>query len=278
MTAENGRSGRSLRRRYDAVVDEEFAARRHSEPAQPLGEHDLAALPAPVRRYVARSGALGLPSPQNMRVVMDAAMYRKPGQSPMRARSVQYSFFDRPTRLFLMDARMFGLPVAALHIYRHETATFTVRVASTFTTVNQSGTEISSAESVTVLNDLCLMAPGAMVNPRLSWTPVDDRAASVSFTNGPHQVAATLEFNDQDELINFWSDDRPDSSSGSFIPSRWSTPVTQYADDDGRHLLRRGAAVYDRPEGAFTYGDFAVRSIDFDVAGAVRDEAGSKGS
>ena len=65
-----------------------------------------------------------------MRVVIDANMYRKPGQAPMRARSVQYSFFGRPARLFLMEARMFGLPVRALHVYRQEQATFTVRVAS----------------------------------------------------------------------------------------------------------------------------------------------------
>jgi hypothetical protein len=204
--------------------------------------------------------------PQNMRVVMDATMYRKPG-APMRARSVQYSFFGQPTRLFLMEARMFGLPVRALHVYRQAQATFTVRVASTNNIVDQHGEQISAAETVTVLNDLCLMAPGALVDPRLAWSPVDDRSAAVTFANGPRVVTATLVSNDRDELVDFWSDDRPDSSTGTFVPMRWSTPVTEYRDVEGRHLLHSGGAAYHRPDGPFTYGEFTMRSIQYDVPG-----------
>lgn len=259
-------TSRSLRARHDQAVAAEFAAQPFTPGAAPLAASDLAGLPVPVRRYVERSGALGRPRPQNMRVALDASMYRKPGQSPMRARSVQYSFFGRPARLFLMEARMFGLPVRALHVYRHERATFTVRVASSVNMVDLRGERISASETVTVLNDLCLMAPGALVDPRLAWTPVDDRSAGVTFTNGPHTVGATLVFDDRDELVDFWSDDRPDSSSGSFIPMRWSTPVTEYRDSDGRHLIHRGAAAYDRPDGPFTYGEFTMRSITYDVS------------
>jgi hypothetical protein len=263
-----GGTGRNLRTRHEQVVAAAFAAQPLG-PAQPLTAGDLAGLPDPVRRYVERSGALGRPRPQNMRVVMDADMYRKPGQAPMPARSVQYSFFGRPTRLFLMQARMLGLPVRALHVYRDHAATFTVRVASTVSMVDLHGPQISAAETVTVLNDLCLMAPGALVDDRLAWTPIDERTADVTFTNGPHAVTATLRFNDADELVDFWSDDRPDSSTGTFVPMRWSTPVTAYRDEDGRHLLHRGAAVYQRPDGPFTYGAFTVRSIAYDLTGPI---------
>ncbi len=263
-------TGRSLRARYDQVVAAEFAAQPLMPDPATLTAADLTGLPDPVRRYVERSGAVGRPRPQNMRVVMDATMYRKPG-APMPARSVQYSFFGRPTRLFLMEARMFGLPVRALHVYRHEQATFTVRVASTVNMVDLRGEEISAAETVTVLNDMCLMAPGALVDPRLAWDSVDDRSAVVTFTNGSRVVTATLVFNDRDELVDFWSDDRPDSSTGTFVPMRWSTPVTEYRDVDGRHLLHSGGAVYHRPDGPFTYGEFTMRSIQYDVPGPVRD-------
>lgn len=185
----------------------------------------------------------------------------------MRARSVQYNFFTRPTRLFLMEARMFGLPVRALHVYREESATFTVRVASAVTMVDLRGKDISAAETVTVLNDLCLMAPGALLDPRLAWTEVDAHTAGVTFTNAPHRVAATLSFDGSGDLVDFWSDDRPDSSSGRFIPMRWSTPITEYRDIDGMHLLHRGSAVYDRPGGPFRYGEFTMRSIQYDVTG-----------
>jgi hypothetical protein len=261
--------GRSLRARWDHVVAAEFEAQPPTAAEAPITAEQLTALPGPVRRYMERSGVLGRPRPQNMRVVMDALMYRKPGQAPMRARSVQYSFFARPTRLFLMDARMFGLPVRALHVYREESATFTVRVASTVTMVDLCGTDISAAETVTVLNDLCLMAPGALLDPRLAWTAADDRTAGVTFTNGPHQVTASLSFDDDGHLVDFWSDDRPDSSTGGFVPMRWSTPVSEHRDLGGMHLLHRGRAVYHRPDGPFTYGEFTMRSIEYDVAGPI---------
>jgi hypothetical protein len=260
-------AGRSLQARYDRVVAAEFAAQPVGPAAPPLSLEDLTGLPAPVRRYVQRSGAIGKPRPQNMRFAFDADMYRGPGQAPMHATSIQYTFFDRPARIFLMKARMFGLPVRALHVYRQEQATFTVRVASLVNMVDLRGAEISAAETVTVLNDLCLMAPGALVDPRLAWAPVDDRTAAVTFTNGPHRVGATLVFNERDELVDFWSDDRPDSSSGRFVPSRWSTPVDEYRDVGGSHLIHRGRAVYARPDGPFTYGSFTLRSIEYDVAG-----------
>jgi hypothetical protein len=260
-------TGRSLRARYDRVVAAEFADQPLGPPTAPLTRDDLAPLPPPVRRYVERSGAIGRPRPQNMRVAFDAEMYRKPGQAPMRATSIQYSFFGSPARLFLMEARMFGLPVRALHVYRRQQATFTVRVASLVNMVDLRGDQMTAGETVTVLNDLCLMAPGALVDPRLAWEPLDDRTAAITFANGRHRVAAVLVFNDRDELVDFRSNDRPEAVGGRLVPGHWSTPVSEYRDTGGLHLAHRGSAVYARPDGPFTYGAFTLRSLAYDVPG-----------
>jgi len=257
------------RTRFDELVEAEFAA-QPLDPARTLTEDDLVPLPIPVQRHVRASGAVGRPRPQNVRIEFDAVMRRKPRDAGMAARSVQYNFFGRPARLFFMTARMFGLPVGALHIYRLEEATFTVRVASLVNMVDQHGDEISRAETVTVLNDLCVFAPGALADPRLSWRALDDRSAAVTLTNGPHRVAATLLFNERDELTDFWSVDRPDSSSGRFVPMRWNTPVGDYREIGGLRLPTRGSTVYARPDGPFTYGEFTLRSIAFDLPGPGR--------
>ena len=271
----------SFQARFDRAVAEAFAERAAeavpavagrgpapvTAPAPPLAESDLASMPAPVRRYVVRSGAVGRPRPRNVRVEFDARMWSKPGAKAMRARSVQYNFFDRPTRLFTMKARMYGLPVRALHLYRDASATFQVRVASLVNVVDLAGEGISRAESVTVLNDICFLAPGALADPRVTWEAVDDRTAVVRFANGPHHVSATLLFNEADELVDFWSDDRPEGGAGVLRPMRWNTPIDDYRDVDGRHVGHHGLAVYAYPDGPFTYGDFRLRSIAHDVAG-----------
>ncbi len=254
----------ALDARFATQVEREFAS-RESGPLGVLKEADLEPLPEPVRRYVRASGAVGAPRPRNVRIEFDADMWRKPGSAPMPSRSVQYNFFDHPARIFLMTSRMFALPVQALHIYRAEQATFTVRVASRVTMVDQSGREISEAETVTVLNDWCAFAPGNLVDPRLAWTALDETSARVDFTNGSRRVSATLVVNEAGELVDFVSDDRPDSSSGTFVPMRWSTPLTDYDEVGGIRVATRGDAVYDRPGGAFTYGRFRLRDLQYDV-------------
>jgi hypothetical protein len=226
---------------------------------------DLAHLPPPVRRFVLASGAVGRPRVRSFRAEFDAEMFRKPGDAPMVSTSVQYNLVDSPTRLFFMKSRMFGLPVQVFHDYAAERATFRVRVASLVNVVDEGGVPFSRVETVTVLNDLCFFAPGALVDRRLSWEPFDDRTARVTFSNGPHRVSATLHFNERDELVDFTSDDRPQLVDGTYRPYRWSTPIEGYQLLDGRRLPTRGSAVYAYPEGPFTYGKFRLRSVAYDV-------------
>jgi hypothetical protein len=106
-----------------------------------------------------------------------------------------------------------------------------------------------------------------LLDPRLAWTPVDDTTARVTFANGPRVVTATLAVDDRGDLVDFWSDDRPDSSRGRFVPMRWSTPLGDHRDFGGLRLPRRGSTAYARPEGPFTYGEFTARSIALDLPG-----------
>jgi hypothetical protein len=257
---------RPLRPGYDEALAAEFAAQPLGAP-RVLEEPALAPLPAPVQRFLRGAGCVGRPIPQNVRIEFDAQMWRAPGQAPMPARSVQYNFFDRPARLFFMTARMYGLPVAARHLYRAEAASFVVRVASAVTVTDHSGPEFTATETVTLLNDLCAYAPARLVDDRIAWQPVDDRSATATMTNGPHRVSATLVFNDRDELVDFWSDDRPAEARGSFRRLRWSTPLEGHRDIDGHVVPTVGRAVYAYAEGDFTYGAFTLRSLAYDLAG-----------
>jgi hypothetical protein len=255
----------SLESSYRAQLRRAFES-QPLRPVPPLVEADLAHLPPPVQRYVRRSGFLGRPRVQNFRVAFSADMYRKPGGAPMRSSSIQHNFTGEPTRLFFMRSRMFGLPVQVLHAYAEGKDTFQVRVARLFTMVDQAGEVLSRGETVTLLNDLAVFAPGELVDPRLAWVAVDDRTARVVFTTGPHQVGATLIFDERDELSDFWSDDRPAFMDGQYLHQRWSTPLTDYRDFGGVRLARRGRAVYAAPGGDFTYGTFVLQAVAYDVS------------
>ena len=81
----------------------------------------------------------------------------------------QQSFADEPTRLFLMRARMFGVPVQAFHRLIGGHATMQVKVAGLVPMADERGDEMDRAETVTLFNDMCILAPGTLVGPDITW-------------------------------------------------------------------------------------------------------------
>lgn len=243
----------SLPRAFETRQAEATAIPR--DAARPLTEADIAPLPAPVRRYIALTGSIGRPVVNEIRMQFEATMYDAPGAPGMSGPVAQYERFDLPRRLFLMTTRMRGLPVAVLHDFDRDRATMRVRLAGLFNIVDAGGPELTRTETVTILNDLCFLAPSRLIDPRLTWTPIDDTRARASLTLGANTVSAELIFNAAGELVDFVSDDRGmRETDGTLRILRWSTPLGTYRDFGGWRLASEGDALWHLPEGPFTYG------------------------
>lgn len=240
-----------------------------SQPLQSeiiLTKEETAHLPVCVQKYLEYTGAIGKSVPQNMCIEFDAGMYRKPGDKPMKSYSVQYNFYGNYSRLFLMKASKIGIPFRALHIYKNQQASFQVKVTELFKVVDVSGEELTKAETVTLLNDMCIFAPAALVDKRLTWNEMDSLTTKVTLANGKYVVSAILYFNGLGELINFISDDRSAlQDDGTMKEVRWSTPISDYKEFEGRKIPTIGKTIWHYPEGNFTYGEFKLRSIRYNI-------------
>ncbi len=240
-------------------------APRPSSP--PLTEAKITHLPTPVQRYLRVTGAIGKPPVQNMQLTFNAEMFQQPGQAGMRGPVQQLNSFHPLRRLFFMRTRMYALPVAVLHDYKDTHASMTVRLASLFNVVDLQSDVLARTETVTVLNDISLFAPSNLIDPRMVWHAIDNTHVRVNFTNGPHSVSAELVFNDAGELVNFISDDRSAlQRDGSLRLLRWSTPMRNYREFDGRRVPTEGEAIWHYPEDDFVYGRMVLTSIRFNVS------------
>jgi hypothetical protein len=242
-------------------------------------EADLARLPEPVQRYLRVTRAVGQPRVQNYRVRFRGRIRRAPDSRWMPFEAEQQSFADEPTRLFLMRARMFGVPVEAFHRSVGGHATMQVTIAGAFPLEDARGPEMDRAETVTLFNDMCLMAPGTLIDPRIAWEAVDVTTARARFTHGGQTIAATLLFDTAGQLINFVSDDRSRSESDrTFTPRRFSTPARDYRDFGPVRIMSFGEARWLLPEGEFTYGEFNLVEVTYNVsrARAVRVDASAR--
>jgi hypothetical protein len=260
----------SLRAEYDREV----ALGLGRAVATPiLTEADLAPLPEAVQRYIRVSGAVGQPRVQNFRARFHGQIRSGPQARWMSFTGEQYNFYDQTSRLFLMNASMFGIPFQAYHRFVGPSATMRVKVASVFTMVDAKGSEMDEAETVTLFNDLCVFAPGALIDPGIQWHVIDPQNVGASYTNLSHTIHAILSFNERGELTNFVADGRAAASADgkSFTKMRWSTPLRDYREFGSHRLMSRGEAIWHAAAGDYSYLRFDLDSIEYNVAAPRRE-------
>jgi hypothetical protein len=143
------------------------------------------------------------------------------------------------------------------------------KVLSLFTVVDASGPEMDRGETVTVFNDLVVLAPGAILDAPVRWTAVDARHVRGAFTNGDQRVSAELVFDADGDLVDFVSQDRLRASPDgrSFDRQDWSTPLARHRDIGGRRVPGVGEGRWHapQPEGSFTYVDMQFDDVAFNV-------------
>lgn len=249
---------------YKKDVVENLHTNSLAEPVLTLDA--ISQLPDPVQRYIIYSGAINKPVLTNFKIEFEGQIRGDEKSEWMPFTTEQYNFIDPPTRLFFMKATMKGLPVAGYHSYKNGIAIMDIRVLSLVNVQYQAGKEMNIAETVTWFNDLCLFAPAGLIDKRIQWESIDSLTSKATFTNNEITISATLSFNKQGELINFISDDRYQIKSETDRNLvRFSTPVSNYVEHNGRKYPSYGEAIWNLPEGNLTYGQFNTKEVEYNA-------------
>jgi hypothetical protein len=225
-----------------------------------LTETDLKPLPESLQRYLRYADVVNKPKVKNVRIVFNGEM-RDKGKDFFPFTSEQYNFFDEPTRLFFMKGKMFGITVPGYHKYANAKATMDIRLFGLFPIVQQSGNIMDKTETVTLFNDMCLLAPATLIDRHIQWQEIDRNSVKATFTNQGIAINAILYFNDRGQLINFRSDDRTAVADMKQYP--FFTPVSDYQNINGTNIMSRGEAIWGYPDGNFTYGKFVLKKIEY---------------
>lgn len=244
-------------------------ATRLATPAAPLApvtEAAIAHLPPIVQQYLRFTEAIGQPRVTNYRLHFHGTLRNGPDSAWMPIEADQQSFVAPAERLFLVDARMFGIPTTAYHRYIGPNATFEVSVASLLKVVDARGPEMDRSETVTLFNDMVLLAPATLIDPAISWEAIDPQTVRATFTNAGNTITAVLSFAENGALTNFISDDRSRTVDGkTYERVRWSTPVSGWRTIHG-HRFPDAEARWQSPDGEFTYARFTVIDAAYNVA------------
>lgn len=258
---------RSARARYRRGVAAALATAPPEAGAPPASvtDGDLTGLPAAVAGYLRRTGSVGRPPVTAFRATLRGRIRSGPDDRWMTFTGEQVSTTGRhPTRHFLLDATAAGLPVDVLHVLRDGTATMRADLLSAIPVVRGAGPAMDQGETVTLFNDLCLMAPSALLGADVTWEELDARRVRGTYRQGGQTVRAVLEFDAEGDLVDFVSDDRLRASRDgrSFTAERWSTPVDGYAEQHGRRLPASASATWHPAGGApFRYAEMTLVDV-----------------
>ena len=250
---------------YAADVKRHEAEVARSAPPPLVTEAELASLPPLVQTYLRRVGVVGKPHVRSFHAVF-AAQFRRAADAPWMAASVdQHNFFvgPAPARLFFMRASQWGIPFAGLHRYVGDAATMQVRIAGLFEVVNASGPEMTQGETVTMLNDMCVLAPATLIDAPITWQPAGDRQVRATLTNAGKTVSAVLTFDEAGDLVGFVSEDRYQSDGKTHKRLPWSTPLRNYRDFGIARLASEGDAYWREPPGEWAYARFVVKQLTY---------------
>jgi hypothetical protein len=231
-----------------------------------IAEPDLAQLPPTIQRYLRITGAVGRPRVLNMRAGMHGRVRSGLSAPWMRFVAEQYSFFVKPARYFYLKASRWLVPIHVYHRYAGTAASLQVKVFDQIPVASACGPEMTKAEAVTMFNDMCVLAPATLIDPRIQWETVDDRRTLATFTNAGHTIRAALLFNDSGELVNFKSDDRlKTESDGTMRSVPWSTPMRNYHTFGHVRLGSHGEAVWHESNGPFAYVEIEIDEVSYNV-------------
>ncbi len=218
-----------------------------------ISEEDLKGLPVLLQTYLRKAKVLGSPRVQYFHVKMTGEMKLDQDKPYAPVKAEQYTFTRSGRRLFFMTMNYNGLPISGLHHYYDSDAFMKIKILDLIKVVDNSGLGMQKAETVTYFNDLCIMAPGALLDEDITWEAIDEKSVKGTLRKHGHEISSILSFNEEGMLENFISEDRMDLSSGEEVSIPWSTPMTDFNEVGDYYLPQAGSAVWHYPDADFEY-------------------------
>lgn len=245
------------------------------QPSTAVTEADLDGLPPAAVRYLRFMDVLGKGRPSSLRAAAHGRFRMRPDARWMACRAWQYNTAVPLRRLFRMRLRMApGLAMTGWDTYADGRGGLRGTMFGVIPVASGTGPHFAASELVTWLNDAVLLAPSMLLDPAVRISEGDDiddtddtddtgaaDAFRVEVTDGGRSVAAQVLTDERGAPRDFWTDDRYADLPGGLLRARWHTPVTGWTADGGPPRPLGARAVWQLPDGPFTYAELEFDEI-----------------
>lgn len=237
-----------------------------------MTQHDIVTaamldhLPEPVQRYMAWTGVVGRPWIRTA-YVKQSGLFRLGLDKPwMPLKAHQIFTVDPPGLRWNARFKLYGLPLmSARDTYQNGQGHMFGKLAGLVTLFDDRSEKLSFGAQMRYLSEIGWL-PTAYLSDSIHWSPVDDTAADVSFTDQGRTVGGRMFFDDLGRPTRFETM-RYREVKGDYVYLPWITVNEAYGVHEGLNLPTRGLVSWQLPEGLLTYGDIRLDEVKYNRPG-----------
>jgi hypothetical protein len=261
-------------RRFQRRIDDEARATlagAHPAAQRFVEARDLEKLPAPVRRWLEVSGAVGHARAATVRLRQRGEFRTGPDKPWMPVTAEQYYSVDPPGFVWSVDARMLHvLPLAGRDRYAGGHGHVLIKLASVFTVADAVGREIDQGALLRYLGEI-VWFPSAALADYINWEAIDDHSARATMRFAGVTASMVFGFDDRGRVVT-QAAERYMGTGGAPRLEKWFIPVTEWRKFCGIEVPSRGNAVWKLATGDFDYFRWEIVDIEVNHPALYGDE------
>ncbi len=228
-------------------------------------KEDFEEYPTAIQKYMANNGYIGSKKMNYINIFFtDTDFIQDPEKPKLKMDYNQYNFAKNPARIAYIKSSLFGIPFEGYdYIYDGKGGMKGV-IGKNITLFDQKGPDMDAGALCTYLGE-SLFVPSSLLENDIYFEEIDPYNIKASIKNNGITVSGIFTFNENYEMIKFYTEDRAavkDDGSVDYIP--WTAKCSDYEkNQDGINFPKKLQAIWNYPEGDLVYFDGNVKYFEY---------------
>ncbi|GAA0101984.1 hypothetical protein UT300012_26990 [Paraclostridium bifermentans] len=245
-----------VKKEYSSIVGELSEANKM--PKSIITEDDLKVLPEVIQKYFIKNGYVGIESASIIKFDFKDVEFSMGVNKPnIKIDYTVYDFVKEPTRVALIDSKMFGIPFEGIDICKDGKAKMKGTLAKNITLFNTKFDIIDSS----YLSE-CMMHPSLALQENITYKQIDDYSVEATIRKNGRKTTGIFYFNENYEMTHFIDEKRLSSDTNTY--EKWSAVTSDYKVVNGVNRPTKFQAVWNFSEGDLVYFDSKNMKISYE--------------
>ncbi len=245
-----------VKKEYSSIVGE--LSESNKMPKSIITEDDLKVLPEVIQKYFIKNGYVGIESASIIKFDFKDVEFSMGVNKPnVKIDYAVYDFVKEPTRVALIDSKMFGIPFQGIDICKDGKATMKGILAKNITLFNTKFDIIDSSYLAE-----CMMHPSLALQENITYKQIDDYSVEATIRKNGRKTTGIFYFNENYEMTHFIDEKRLSSDTNTY--EKWSAVTSDYKLVNGVNRPTKFQAVWNFSEGDLVYFDSKNMKISYE--------------